>query len=216
MSRTRANESVSVNNKRWAAYAAAGVAATLAGTQSAEADITWVVVGPGAGDLTTSAGTYTATLGPSATLAAAGGGGAALFGIIGGSVAGFLAGGLPYPYASNVSFGANISALSFLGLNVSATLAFGSGGAGGNDQFLDQGGYVAFRFNGATQFGWARLSLLDGAPENAYVLEEFAYGMVGDAVTVGETGAVPEPTSLGLLALGAVGVMANRRRKKIL
>lgn len=215
MSRTRANESVSVNKQRWTAYAVAGVAATLAGTQSAEADITWVVVGPGAGDLTTTAGTYTATLGNGAStlLAAAGGGGAGIFGIIGGSVAGFLAGGLPYPYASNVSFGANISALSFLGLSVSATLAYGSGG--GNDQFLDQGGYVAFRFNGGTQFGWARLSLLVGAPENSYVLEEFAYGMVGDPVTVGETGAVPEPTSLGLLALGAVGVMANRRRKNI-
>ena len=216
MSQSLTSKSVNVSKKRWAAYAAAGVAATIAGTQSAEADITHVVVGPGAGDITIAGGTYSGTLGTAGTLLAAvlnAGTSASILGnaivaVIGGSVAGYQSGA--YPYASNVAFGANISTANF-GIGTStATMAYASSGG----QFLNTGGFVAFRFNGETQYGWARFSLLNGAPLNQYILEEYAYGMVGEVVTVGQTTSIPEPTSLGLLALGAVGVMANRRRKQ--
>lgn len=216
MSQSLTGKSVNVSKKRWAAYAAAGVAATITGTQSAEADITHVVVGSGAGDITVANGVYSGTLGTTGTLVAAvlnAGTSASVIGnavvaVIGGSVAGYQVGA--YPYASNVAFGANISTANF-GIGTStATMAYGNSGG----QFLDTGGFVAFQFNGGTQFGWARFSLLNGTPVNEYVLEEYAYGMVGEAVTVGQTTSVPEPTSLGLLALGAVGVMANRRRKQ--
>ena len=218
---------VKLNKKRWAAYAAAGVAATFAGTQSAEADITHVVVGPGAGDLTIPGGTYVGTLnafGGTATLLAGvqavPPGGVGLVAVLGGTIAGFVSGG--FPYASNLATGVNISTLNFgtaaggLAQSQTATLAYGNGYGG--DQFLSVGGFVAFQFNGGTQWGWAEFSVLNGAPNNEYVLEQFAYSD-GKPIAVGQTsndpGVVPEPTSLGLLALGAIGVMAHRRRKQV-
>lgn len=208
-----------VNKKRWAAYAAAGVAATCLGTQTAEADITHVVVGSGAGDWTADDDMYFLLEG-SASLNFFHPGGVALLGIannaaatftLDGSVAGFSSGG--FLYAANLASGENISTQGFLGNNF-ATMAFNGGYT--NSEFVDTSGIAAFTFDigSGAQFGWVRMTALGDSPTNSYVIEEYAFGDAGEAVATGQITSVPEPTSLGLLALGAIGVMASRRRKK--
>ena len=54
---------------------------------------------------------------------------------------------------------------------------------------------------------------MNGGPSNTLTVQEYAFAGVGETIKVGEIDAIPEPSSLGLLALGAAGVLANRRRK---
>ncbi len=226
-----------VDKARWAAYAAAGVAATLAGTQSAEADIFHVTVASPDGNF--SDGNSVNLLLPGASLNflnPAGGEDAAAFSVAGGSVAGRYG-----SYAANHVDGVNISDQSFLlttqngsMVNPGTTATYGStyaarfnsqfGGAFQADSNGDTmgGGILAFRFGGdgtggaGTQYGWVRLTFDAAAGTNNFVIEEYAYGMADEAVLTGQTvSAIPEPTSLGLLALGAFGVVANRRRRKL-
>jgi hypothetical protein len=75
---------------------------------------------------------------------------------------------------------------------------------------------VGFKFfNEATQavdFGWARFTLSTTPQGQPRTLVDYAYENTGAGIKAGDTGNnAPEPTSLGLLALGAVGLM--RRRK---
>ncbi len=230
-----------VDKARWAAYAAAGVAATLAGTQSAEADITHVTVVPPGGDLT-GGNSVNLSLPGSASLNfnhIAGNDGAA-FGVNGGSVA-----GASFAYAVNHVDGVNISDQDFLNslangymVNPASVGApfyiyypdgrpqsqFAGGGMAASNGDMMGGGILAFRFAGdgmggaGTRYGWARVTYDNAAPPgtNNFVIEEYAYGMADEAVLTGQTvSAIPEPTSLGLLALGAFGVVANRRRREL-
>ena len=213
-----------INAKRMAAYAAAGAAA-ICGADQANADITHVILGtPVAdtvlggggvgldlafGDLadwnialahglgTTNAATGYAFLGDLFT-----GGMAADF-------AGFVAGA--YNYANNVAYNAPISALPFL-TGVDGTMAFNAGY--GNDQFLAVGvGFIGVRFN-TNQYGWIRVNM-NGAPLNTFTIVDYAWADAGESINAGQTiaSAVPEAGSLGLLALGAIGVASWRRRR---
>ena len=78
-------------------------------------------------------------------------------------------------------------------------------------------GYLGIRFNiGIEQhFGWARLTVeLDNALQpRAFTLHEYAYESNPGAGLAAGDGFVPEPTSLGLLALGSIGLTAHRRRR---
>lgn len=232
MSKYTKRDNLEVSKKRWAAYVAAGAAATLAGTQTAEADITHVVVGGTDGAITFGVGQKAWALDGSAQVifgnTAIGGGtsrGLAFAGfntnasVFFGNMAGTVVNG--YAYAANLALDANVSTAAFLAVG-GATMAYGNGYGG--DQFLNNTGvpstgYVGFRFDtnaGGTnfQFGWARVTLNGDTPLNTFVVEEYAYGDVGDSIKVGEIGAIPEPGSLGCLALGAIGLLASRRRKK--
>ena len=75
--------------------------------------------------------------------------------------------------------------------------------------------FIGFQFDAGDgiQYGWAEVTLETGG-DNPFTIERFAFGSAGEAVAVGQTVSVPEPSSLGLLALGAVGVLSTRRRKK--
>lgn len=80
-------------------------------------------------------------------------------------------------------------------------------------------GYVGLSFfnssNGNTYFGWAKLSLSESA-SGAIVgkLDEVAVDFVpGQSIRAGQTTAVPEPGTLSLLALGAVGLLALRKKR---
>jgi hypothetical protein len=197
--------------KRWAAYSAAGMAALTASADTAEAEITHIVVGA----TWTSGDDFYYALENGASLNMFHPGGRARAGVYNatngtlGSIAGFAQNG--FNYASNLGSGVNISTQAFLGGFLD--LASGSGYAG--SQFSDTSGFLVFTFDtgGGSQFGWMRLTAAGDAPVNTYTIEEYAWGDVDEAVSVGQTVSVPEPSSLGLLALGAVGVLATRRKK---
>ncbi|GAA5128375.1 PEP-CTERM sorting domain-containing protein [Luteolibacter yonseiensis] len=78
--------------------------------------------------------------------------------------------------------------------------------------------YVAFRFTsadvngGAPVYGWARIELppVENAEGNVKLLG-WAYEDTGAPIAVG---AVPEPSGLALLALGAAGTTAFHRRRR--
>lgn len=213
MSPTSGSNPVLVKKKRWAAYAAAGVAATFAGTQSAEADITHVVVGSPAGDWTTDDDLYFPLAGDASLNFYHPGYGAGIA-IFNGGYFGTIVGqtiATVFRYASNLASGANISTQNFLTAPAFAILASYSGAT--YSQFVNTSGIIGFRFDGGagTQYGWARVTALGDAPINSYVIEEYAYADVGESIAAGQ---IPEPSSLGLLALGAVGILAGRRRRK--
>lgn len=214
-------ESKLVSDRNWAAYAAAGAASALA-CQAAEADIVHVNVnqvldvsgGPGTtfGSLAFAAGAASSAsiiFGHLANTSV----GAAFFGVQGansGMFAGFNAAG--YPYANNLAAGQNVSTMNFL--NGTGTMAFVSGF--GNSQFLSAGiGFLGFKFDGGlgTQFGWARVDM-SGAPVNSLTIIDYAFTTEGESIAAGQTRLVPEPGTLGLLATGAIGLLALRRRRK--
>jgi len=80
-----------------------------------------------------------------------------------------------------------------------------------------ENGFLGFRFeiDGEDHFGWARVSVsqVDANDPSTFldltaVIHDFAYE--SEPNTPIAAGAVPEPSSLGLLALGCVGVLAMR------
>ena len=78
-----------------------------------------------------------------------------------------------------------------------------------------QTGYIGFRFDlegGGQAYAWGLIERLDIA--NGRLLG-WAYQNDGTAIHVGDSGSapVPEPGGLGLLALGAAGVMGLRRKR---
>ena len=161
------SQSRKIKNNRWYAYAAAGAAATLAGAQSAEADITHIVVGSPGGDIGVGGDEYFNLAGSAALniynvdLSTANPGvyGAVFAGVFNGGFFGTMVGFEAtngFDYASNLAPGVNISTQNFLtnaGSAVFGTMVFAYGYT--NEQFIDTGGFLAFRFDAGagTQFG---------------------------------------------------------------
>ncbi len=127
-------------------------------------------------------------------------------------------------YAKNFAAGANISAAAGILAASGARIAkaFFSGSSFGS--FLaGQPGYVGFALDmgsGNIDYGWLKLEVTNssGVPQ---ILEALGYGIettANTAIKAGDTGPgpVPEPgtMALGVLAAGAAGVVALRRRRQ--
>ncbi len=119
-------------------------------------------------------------------------------------------------FVAKLPYGLFISGLSsFFAKNSTGTLAR----AYSYGPFRDPGeGYLAFQFNvgNGTQYGWARVETLDSEDIsfNDFIIRDYAYSDPGDSLFAGQTENIPEPGSLGLLATGAAGLLAWRRRRK--
>lgn len=76
-------------------------------------------------------------------------------------------------------------------------------------------GYLGFEFGpmGGEHFGWVAMSVVPSGWFAAHITG-YAYDTVaGQTIKAGQTSTVPEPGTLSMLALGAAGLIALRKRK---
>jgi MYXO-CTERM domain-containing protein len=219
-------QTAKVSHSRWLAYATAGAATALAGSHSLEAAIHYsgilrVHFPP---DRTKYKTFPLDQTGDSIRFVHRSGNFAGVFitAILWpGSVRGFPTyhGGTWQYYASKLPFGQNISSGPFRpALYYDAALA----GNYSNSQWGDRGtGFVGFRFNSGAgiQYGWARVRMV-GDPEHAFTVLDYAYADPGEPIRAGQTSSagdmvdtVTDSGSVGLLALGAAGLLAWRKRR---
>jgi len=222
---------------RWAAYAAAGAATALGGTPSAEAEIHY----SGLVNHNFAHGSFAGPLDPGATLAlnvgtgtGVGGNGSNSFGAINirtparstlGAFVGTQAYGAGF-YLLELPRGASLPLQHFgnscrWSSSCSCQVCYG-GAIGGSGRFRDrQVGFIGFVFNrgAGIQYGWARVQT-SGPPNYRFRLVDYAWGDPGDRIKTGQKSsagnmvdAVTESGSVGLLALGAAGLIAWRKRR---
>jgi len=220
--KTLRRKSVSITNSRWAAYATAGAATALAGVNSAEADIHY------SGVLNTSFANLVSTFYMPATnpndffvLGQGYRAGTPSIGFAGFYVKGAVsamfrgvAGSGVFRYPSKLASNQMISAGPFAALVAGRFATLASNNGYGGSQWLAAGtGFIGFKFNGGSvvQYGWVRITM-NGAPGNGFTLVDYAWADAGTAIKTGQT-AIPEPGSLGLLALGAAGLLVWRRSR---
>jgi hypothetical protein len=216
-----------VSNSRWAAYATAGAATAFACAETAEASIHHVVSGQTFGGGSSSVIKTFALDQPGDKFSLAWG----PVGLYSAGFAAFRAQALvsthfvgnaygPYRYPFKLASGQAIAGGPFVQKNGPyrfGTLAI-SGGKYSSHWLGGPGttGFVGFEFNGGAgaQYAWARILLDTGPNKNYFTLVDYAWGDPGDIFNAGDlTPAVPEPATIGLLALGAVGVTALRKRR---
>lgn len=218
--KSKRSRSAVISSSRWTAYATAGAAtAVVGGMHTADAAIHYVSVNQTYNVAPNSSIINSFSLGAGASFAvrdflhASGVNGHASFAIGAASAAsfvGYMTSVFTYPrYVSKLGAGQNVGGFTNFVTNYGyfAYLARHASGA-----FNAPGiGYIGIRFNtgAGVQYGWIRLNM-NGAPGNSFTLVDYAWGDPGDSIL---TGQVPEPGSLGLLALGAVGLLAWRKRR---
>lgn len=83
--------------------------------------------------------------------------------------------------------------------------------------------FVGFRFNngGGRQYGWARVHMDGSASNFSFTVIDYAWADPGEPIKAGQTSSsslagVPKQGSLGLLALGAAGLVFWRHQRKSL
>lgn len=127
-----------------------------------------------------------------------------------GQVAGFDAGPYNFAYVSNLTEGALIDSTT-VGPTFFGSMA--SASANPNAEFINAtDGYVGLSFGTSPnlRFGWIRVDV-DSA-NASFTIKDWAYETEpGVSINAGQ---VPEPGTLGLLAAGAAGVAAMRKRRK--
>jgi hypothetical protein len=213
----------SIAKTRWVAYAAAGAATALAGSQSAEAAIHYsgrvnelFLVGNAdsfnldrPGDFFRLSHTSFG-YGQQDKFA--------IFGIASAAFRGFLGGA--HGYVSKLGFGQPISMGNFIQQSAPGYMVH----YGNPHQWNPGQGFIGFRFNNGAgvKYGWARIKM-SGVPGHDFVLLDYAYADVGERLRAGQTledtssdEQAPDQGSLGGLALGAVGLLAWRKSRKSL
>ena len=231
----------SIAKTRWVAYAAAGAATALAGSQSAEAAIHYsgrvnelFLVGDADSFKLDRPGdffrlSHTSYYGANDKFA--------IFGIASAAFRGFPA-GFDRPYVSKLGFGQPISMGNFIQQYPQRAGGFIVHYGNPHQWGIPGYGFIGFRFNNGAgvQYGWARIKM-SGVPHYDFVLLDYAYADPGERLTAGQTlenTATPTPRprptphprpsaeqapaegSLGGLALGAVGLLAWRKSRKSL
>ena len=76
---------------------------------------------------------------------------------------------------------------------------------------------ISFQNNGFTNYGWLAATTTGYGTQTAspnFTLVAYAYDTTGASVTVGQTAAVPEPSTYALFGIGAMGLLMVLRRKK--
>jgi hypothetical protein len=114
-----------------------------------------------------------------------------------------------FAYASALNAGVTVSSSS-VGPSFFGSMAYG--GANPNAQFNNASNkYLGLSFaSGAnTYYGWVRVSLSNAT--GSFMVHDWAYENSGDSI---QTGAVPAPGALGILAAGASGLGLLRGRKR--
>jgi hypothetical protein len=224
----------SITGTRWTAYAAAAAATSFAAAHTAEATIHYSGVinkkigprdrvtfqlDPAGGSF--QAGHFIWGYGSSSIFA---GGRAWLYfqGVQSAAVNGVPCTCTENTCASNLNRRDPISVRPFgddFGILASDYNSFGWHSCG---NFQNRGvGFVGFKFNNGAgdQYGWVRVKMVGetfGGHRNMYAVVDYAYGDPGERILAGQTGpntSAPELESLGGLALGAMGLLAWRKRR---
>jgi hypothetical protein len=220
MKKNRQTKSLNLSNSRWLAYAAAGAATTLGGAQSAEAEIHYS--GVINAKFHYEGGSRQFPILHSARLRFLFYTYSWFFSVKDAMVSNNFCGSISRHgarYVSRLHEGAVISSCAFLPGSGNQALLLNSYADG---QFAKGGfGFIGFRFNNGAgvQYGWAR-SRSKGNGTSDFMLVDYAWADPGESITAGQTSlagdmvdAVTESGSVGLLALGAAGLVAWRKRR---
>ncbi len=137
-------------------------------------------------------------------------------GIAGASIAGFY-NGCPDNLisVSKLQPGQLISTRQFLPAGPQSALLAGTDGEC-TGQFVGRG-FIGFKFNNGKgdQYGWVRIQARPYIGHH-FVLYDYAYADPGEPIKAGQKSSnkmVPDQGSLGLLALGAAGLLVWRKRR---
>ena len=224
--RSRSRSATTITNSRWLAYATAGAASAFASAQSAEGTIHYsgpinriFRCGRSARFQLDRPGDFIFLRHSSLSCGEvySGSGFFNVAGLAGASIAGFYNDCTFHPIsASKLERGQLLSNRPFVpAQSRSAVLAEEFHCSG---QFAGGGiGYIGFRFNNGSgdQYGWARIQTQQEI-EHRFKLLDYAYGDVGDRIRAGQRSSdemAVDKGSLGLLALGVVGLLAWRNRR---
>src|SRR5438105_2777872 len=231
-------KSISIPKARWAAYATAGTASTLAFASSAEAEIHY----SGIVNHNFANGSFAGPLDPGLTLELGVGTGTQIghktsaFGVIHireaqnrfiGDFAGTLA-SYAGVYVLELPAGQSLAAQGFAvscrwSSSCGCQVCYYGAYIGGGGRFRGRGvGFIGFVFqhrSDRVQYGWARVQV-SGPPLYRFRLVDYAWGDPGDRIRTGQKSSaggtvdgVTESGSVGLLALGAAGLVAWRKRR---
>jgi hypothetical protein len=144
-----------------------------------------------------------------------------------GAYPGYDMDGEKIPGSANLYYGSGSTVAQFVSAQLNDSIGSTTSGLSSFLELNNGNQYVGFSFNnnGTTNYGWLALSVSgDGqTPDfgqfmsNTSVnITSAAYENTGLSIYVGQTtSAVPEPSTYGLIGIGALGVAFAARRRKI-